>query len=201
VRDGYSGDDKRMKRRLFTILSVLSLLVCIAVAVLWIRSYWTADYLVYAWRSSDDRYEYSMRLGSSCGGLGALSQRLKYAGPKEAAFLSDSPFGWRLIQQHKPDHRAYFYDDTRSFFARLGLHLNTDSGPCMWGDYSETVIAAPHWAVLTVLAMPAMLCAAKVQWKVSRPKIGLCPTCGYDLRATPDHCPQCGAPVAAKGAA
>jgi hypothetical protein len=32
-----------MKRRLLNALTVLSLLLCVAVAVLWVRSYWTVD--------------------------------------------------------------------------------------------------------------------------------------------------------------
>jgi hypothetical protein len=34
-----------MLRRLFTLLSALSLLLCLAVAVLWVRSYWRSDVL------------------------------------------------------------------------------------------------------------------------------------------------------------
>ena len=32
-----------MKRKLFTLLSALSLLLCLTAAALWVRSYWTGD--------------------------------------------------------------------------------------------------------------------------------------------------------------
>jgi hypothetical protein len=36
-----------VKRPVFTILSALSLLLCVAVVVLWVRSYWVSDALVW----------------------------------------------------------------------------------------------------------------------------------------------------------
>jgi hypothetical protein len=41
-----------MLRRLFTVLSALSLLLCVAAAVLWVRSYWMSDMFMYSWPKS-----------------------------------------------------------------------------------------------------------------------------------------------------
>ena len=54
---------------------------------------------------------------------------------------------------------------------------------------------APHWfAALVIGAWPlASLAAAATRALQSRrrARAGLCPRCGYDIRATPTRCPEC----------
>jgi len=53
--------------------------------------------------------------------------------------------------------------------------------------------AAPGWLVAIVASLPAAAWLVLWRRKGARAKrVDVCPTCGYDLRATPERCPECG---------
>jgi hypothetical protein len=52
--------------------------------------------------------------------------------------------------------------------------------------------AVPYWAILPPLAAPPIVRAYRLLRRRRRVRAGHCPSCGYDLRATPDRCPECG---------
>jgi hypothetical protein len=76
--------------------------------------------------------------------------------------------------------------DNPTGFARLTA--STDPAEHRTG----LMLTLPLWPGIPIAAMPAMAIA----WRFLRarqPANGRCRRCGYDLRATPDRCPECGA--------
>jgi hypothetical protein len=54
-------------------------------------------------------------------------------------------------------------------------------------------IGISHWALALLLLILPMLALNRIRKSRRFRKLGLCPACGYDLRATTDRCPECGA--------
>lgn len=155
---------------LFKLCAAISLLVCVAVCVLWVRSYWVGDGCVWKPAAGDDRY-YSTAL--------ALGR-------------------WRFDAGHWRTHEADFYRDISDpdyieadagalGFALEFLHDDTPAG--------HLRLVFPMWAPAVVSGiLPAMACIVYAHRRRAnvRRAAGLCPACGYDLRATPGLCPECG---------
>jgi hypothetical protein len=74
----------------------------------------------------------------------------------------------------------------------LGLRVVSLPAP------SERIWAfvAPSWLVaLMAGTLPAVsLVRLHLLRRKRRPRVGVCRRCGYDLRATPERCPECGTP-------
>ena len=167
-------------------LTVLSLLLCVTVCALCVRSYADRDGVGYAWATG----RWSLWSGhGTLGYWGAWGEGLRNVPPGGGG-------GWHTYQP-KPDWLTYLDDShwtprvsTRwlpGFFAGWGRstpHVKLDG---RW------TVEVPHWFVIVLAgALPAV--RGVRLWRARRaPRAGLCRACGYDLRATPERCPECGA--------
>lgn len=77
--------------------------------------------------------------------------------------------------------------------AGLSHHVSVDAS----GTFAGTYYIVPDWLVAALMAlMPVFILTRllrstrRTQRRIAK---DLCPACGYDLRASPDRCPECGA--------
>jgi hypothetical protein len=80
----------------------------------------------------------------------------------------------------------------------FGFHLFRTVGPAQGGNWRVgglpyISLFAPYWFLVIVFGTAPMVWMWRRWTRSERQSLSLCSTCGYDLRATPHRCPECGA--------
>jgi len=182
------------------------MILSVATIVLWVRSYgksrWiVGDKLELPRASKPYRVVHRFRSYDGCLTYGELSvtpvghSRSSPASPDvgdppptpeeqfQARFRTD-------IDLHSEGRIPILSESSGRFGFAIAAYTSSSSMPPS-GHYWW--IAIPHWFMALLFAAPAL----RWLWnRRPRPHSGTCPSCGYDLRATPTRCPECGTPVA-----
>jgi hypothetical protein len=197
-----------MWRRLRSVVAGLSLILCVASAVLWVRSHYVSDII----RCEDSRRVNGYRLQttrtvvSRYGGIRWVTIELaeRASDPESEGQSGAGSRSWHFeheptanydadatVAQAEERYPFPFLHHDFSIWNRLGFALNyrwsSKPGFRMMG------FTIPIWFVFSAFAvLPLVVLGCRLR-AVVRVRRGRAPTkCGHDVRASPERCPERG---------
>jgi hypothetical protein len=159
----------------------------IAVTALWLRSHWTADSLHW----SDTHRDHS--IVSSAGRLLYLTaewpnQRVTLPLRHWSIRRTENAPWWDNIERFNlPQDRWLILRRVRGIYPYAPADLAVSFFLPPWD-----VWWIPLWPFVLISAIVPATSSVRYWRKHRRQKRGLCRECGYDLRESRDHCPECG---------
>ena len=183
MRAPFARLDRPVTRRLLNLLTAASLLLCAAACVLWVRSYFRGDVVSFAGGPPPPAVSSEWFVRSNYGIL-YFARNESFAdgfrlGPRPLAWESQDAnrvFSGPVVQRRRPCFVAGPFS----------------MGGKAWAAGNHAGVTVPHWFIAAAAATAPALWAGR-RWRNRRRGPMLCQRCGYDLRATPDRCPECGA--------
>lgn len=184
---------KRFLRIFFNTLTAMSLLLCMATLVLWVRSYYRYD--TWYW-TVESPIEVPARLISLARGRAMVTEFADQRGSWPGA-----P-DWTPVGSHESANSAtgdmslFGLAESKPAQQWCGFAWIGDMTLAIHGTIRIRFLIVPLWFPAALFGMtPALwIIRAARRRRGGKPgSTGLCSRCGYDLRASPDRCPECGA--------
>lgn len=203
-----------MKRRFVNLLTALLLLLCVAACVAWGRGYWRADALQYArvgfqgpWMTTEAYHVTSARGGLTLS-WGYTQNNFSTTAAADEVRARSGPTDNRFrFQASTLPWLQYGGGSYQQSGSRLRAGFGFRSVDSAWPPAAPSVIQRGRqvvlpWPVVVLLfgALPGWQLWQSIRRARLRRRIaaGVCLSCGYDLRGTPDRCPECGRSPAAR---
>lgn len=175
-----------MKQVVLSIVAGLLLIAAVLLSVLWVKSYRGVDsFGVYMLDAKSIQSDIQIGIGSEWGRFKGGINRLDYPGIERI---------WKFtsVKHHmpiRPDLRVGYFG-CGDFYLETKLHHQDQI------SIHAFVFRVPHWVLVLMFALwPAVRFTRMYRRHRKRQKAitdGHCLNCGYDMRATPDRCPECG---------
>ncbi|HWE97016.1 MAG TPA: hypothetical protein VG269_23845 [Tepidisphaeraceae bacterium] len=177
-----------MARRISLLLSLLSTALLLATLTFWYRSRHHVDIATFCTPAG-----YYQGLAAQHGGVLLFFSTIP--GGKESAWETHHASTTTDDQQYI-DFRDSLFAPPAERFSHLGFRLAggiLTLTPQLITRY--TVLALPYWFLVIVFGI-LPLGPFRAAWqRHKRRRRGLCLACGYDIRASTDRCPECGAAI------
>jgi hypothetical protein len=178
--------------RLGSIFNVIAAALLVGVVALWVRSYRTADVLMWQrWHDDGGTYRGTFRTVSSGRGVVGIDfTDLTTAFPSSSS--AEPKFEWTRTDASE------FLLPRETFWNRIGIGYVSSSQRTP-GLENSTVTTraywAPYWLAAVAASVLPLRALAMIGVRARRRRRGRCARCGYDVRFSEERCPECGRPL------
>jgi hypothetical protein len=213
-------------RILLNAARVLSLVLCLAIVVFRVRSYWSTDFVLRSCTRRTETGVESRQVGlmSEHGRATIYFRQIRCSQTASSDILRNAVSDFlSKVADSTGEKAVWTYGKLAG--SSTTIHVEPHDASTWWLDEPDVAAWGPlrwrsrglqsgfltdeikvaglsEWAAVGLFAI---LPTAVGLWKWKRnagrrrawANRGRCRKCGYDLRATPDRCPECGTPVAA----
>jgi len=182
---------KRLRRWLFNGLAAVSLLILVITVIIWIRS--------------EFAYDEFFRLHVDPGTGNYLTPVVVWDDGRLQVLVRIGRFGKPWLGQLPLRDRPWTHIPNNSYtnYPHGAQHNGMSNVKWMWFYHPllrDAVVqgTSEYWIIVRLWIIAALVSIAPCVWawrtkrEHGRVVQGFCRRCGYDLRATPDRCPECG---------